>query len=217
MICKPTSGRFYGILRVRNISLFFKCHPSKKEKVLTVVETRFRCRTALNKPEKCLCSWQQNSIIFLNKKRLCVIKLFSAGVVGFMVYMLFFSIVGCGRYTWNTVSIIIFFFLMLFQSTSSSSHFTSGCYGESERTQGAYSRLHNQQRDSDSKRPKLSCTPTSSVRNNGLTAFSGERLITRAELHESFLSKINQVLLSWKQLALKYYVSVILQYEKLWQ
>ncbi|XP_040418537.1 E3 ubiquitin-protein ligase MARCHF7 isoform X5 [Cygnus olor] len=57
-------------------------------------------------------------------------------------------------------------------STSSSSHFTSGCYGETERTQGAYSRLHNQQRDSDSKRPKLSCTSTSSVRNNGLTAFS---------------------------------------------
>uniref|UniRef100_A0A8B9FYZ3 RING-type E3 ubiquitin transferase n=1 Tax=Amazona collaria TaxID=241587 RepID=A0A8B9FYZ3_9PSIT len=59
-----------------------------------------------------------------------------------------------------------------YQSTSSSSHFTSGCYGESERTQGAYSRLHGQQRDSDSKRPKLSCTSTSSVRNNGLTAFS---------------------------------------------
>ncbi|NXD69400.1 MARH7 ligase, partial [Eolophus roseicapillus] len=57
-------------------------------------------------------------------------------------------------------------------STSSSSHFTSGCYGESERTQGAYSRLHGQPRDSDSKRPKLSCTSTSSVRNNGLTAFS---------------------------------------------
>ncbi|NXI17779.1 MARH7 ligase, partial [Irena cyanogastra] len=57
-------------------------------------------------------------------------------------------------------------------STSSSSHFTSGCYGESERTQGAYSRLHSQQQDSDSKRPKLSCTPTSSVRSNGLTAFS---------------------------------------------
>ncbi|XP_064926123.1 E3 ubiquitin-protein ligase MARCHF7 isoform X4 [Columba livia] len=57
-------------------------------------------------------------------------------------------------------------------STSSSSHFTSLCYGESERTQGAYSRLHSQQRDSDSKRPKLSCTSTSSVRNNGLTAFS---------------------------------------------
>ncbi|NXB13733.1 MARH7 ligase, partial [Rhagologus leucostigma] len=56
--------------------------------------------------------------------------------------------------------------------TSSSSHFTSGCYGESERTQGAYSRLHSQQQDSDSKRPKLSCTSTSSVRSNGLTAFS---------------------------------------------
>ncbi|XP_066179347.1 E3 ubiquitin-protein ligase MARCHF7 isoform X4 [Sylvia atricapilla] len=59
-----------------------------------------------------------------------------------------------------------------YQSTSSSSHFTSGCYGESERTQGAYSRLHSQQQDSDSKRPKLSCTSTSSVRSNGLTAFS---------------------------------------------
>ncbi|NXG25908.1 MARH7 ligase, partial [Grallaria varia] len=57
-------------------------------------------------------------------------------------------------------------------STSSSSHFTSGCYGESERTQGAYSRLHSQQQDSDSKRPKLSCTSTSSVRSNGLPAFS---------------------------------------------
>ncbi|NXA13227.1 MARH7 ligase, partial [Sapayoa aenigma] len=57
-------------------------------------------------------------------------------------------------------------------STSSSSRFTSGCFGESERTQGAYSRLHSQQQDSDSKRPKLSCTSTSSVRSNGLTAFS---------------------------------------------
>ncbi|XP_065606929.1 E3 ubiquitin-protein ligase MARCHF7 isoform X6 [Cyrtonyx montezumae] len=57
-------------------------------------------------------------------------------------------------------------------STSSSSHFTSGCYDEPERTQGAYSRLHSQQQDSDSKRPKLSCTSTSSVRSNGLTAFS---------------------------------------------
>ncbi|XP_027551575.1 E3 ubiquitin-protein ligase MARCH7 isoform X3 [Neopelma chrysocephalum] len=54
-------------------------------------------------------------------------------------------------------------------STSSSSHFTSGCYGESERTQGAYSR---QQQDSESKRPKLSYTSTSSVRSNDLTAFS---------------------------------------------
>ncbi|KFP74979.1 E3 ubiquitin-protein ligase MARCH7, partial [Apaloderma vittatum] len=59
-----------------------------------------------------------------------------------------------------------------YQSTSSSSHFTSVCYGESERTQGAYSRLHSQQQDSDSKRPKLSCTSTSSVRSNGLAAFS---------------------------------------------
>ncbi|NXC00346.1 MARH7 ligase, partial [Orthonyx spaldingii] len=57
-------------------------------------------------------------------------------------------------------------------STSSSSHFTSGHYGESERTQGAYSRLHSQQQDSDSKRPKLSCTSTSSVGSNGLAAFS---------------------------------------------
>ncbi|XP_025893939.1 E3 ubiquitin-protein ligase MARCH7 isoform X4 [Nothoprocta perdicaria] len=57
-------------------------------------------------------------------------------------------------------------------STSSSSHFTSACYGESERTQGAYSRLNNQQRDSDSKRPKLSCTSTSSLRNNNLNAIS---------------------------------------------
>ncbi|XP_068805645.1 E3 ubiquitin-protein ligase MARCHF7 isoform X4 [Struthio camelus] len=57
-------------------------------------------------------------------------------------------------------------------STSSSSHFTSACYGESETTQGAYSRLNSQQRDSDSKRPKLSCTSTSSLRNNGLNAIS---------------------------------------------
>ncbi|XP_062435030.1 E3 ubiquitin-protein ligase MARCHF7 isoform X2 [Rhea pennata] len=57
-------------------------------------------------------------------------------------------------------------------SIPSSSHFTSVCYGESERTQGAYSRLNSQQRDSDSKRPKLSCTSTSSLRNNGLNAVS---------------------------------------------
>ncbi|NXF25509.1 MARH7 ligase, partial [Rhodinocichla rosea] len=56
--------------------------------------------------------------------------------------------------------------------STSSSHFTSGCYGESERTQGAYPRLHSQQQDSDSKRPKLSCTSTSSVRSNGFAAFS---------------------------------------------
>ncbi|NXJ06238.1 MARH7 ligase, partial [Odontophorus gujanensis] len=57
-------------------------------------------------------------------------------------------------------------------SASSSSHFTSGCYDEPERTQGAYSGLHSQQQDSDSKRPKLSYTSTSSVRSNGLTTFS---------------------------------------------
>ncbi|KAM7153861.1 E3 ubiquitin-protein ligase MARCHF7 isoform 5-T7 [Macrochelys suwanniensis] len=57
-------------------------------------------------------------------------------------------------------------------STSSSSPLSSTWYGESERTQGAYSRLHNQQRDSDSKRPKLSYTSTSSVRSNGLNAVS---------------------------------------------
>ncbi|XP_032637952.1 E3 ubiquitin-protein ligase MARCHF7 isoform X12 [Chelonoidis abingdonii] len=57
-------------------------------------------------------------------------------------------------------------------STSSSSPLSSAWYGESERTQGAYSRLHNQQRDSDSKRPKLSYTSTSSVRSNGLNTVS---------------------------------------------
>ncbi|KAJ6660849.1 hypothetical protein lerEdw1_017475 [Lerista edwardsae] len=50
-------------------------------------------------------------------------------------------------------------------SASSSSPLASSWFGESERTQGAYSsRLHNQQQDSDSKRPKLSYTSTSSVR-----------------------------------------------------
>ncbi|XP_036598935.1 E3 ubiquitin-protein ligase MARCHF7 isoform X6 [Trichosurus vulpecula] len=58
------------------------------------------------------------------------------------------------------------------QATSSSltSPFRSSWYGESERTQGAYPRLQNQQREHDSKRPKLSytsCTSTSTGRNNG--------------------------------------------------
>ncbi|XP_044525782.1 E3 ubiquitin-protein ligase MARCHF7 isoform X3 [Gracilinanus agilis] len=58
------------------------------------------------------------------------------------------------------------------QATSSSltSPFQSSWYGESERTQGAYPRLQNQQREHDSKRPKLSytsCTSTSAGRNNG--------------------------------------------------
>uniref|UniRef100_A0A452HAC0 E3 ubiquitin-protein ligase MARCHF7 n=1 Tax=Gopherus agassizii TaxID=38772 RepID=A0A452HAC0_9SAUR len=57
-------------------------------------------------------------------------------------------------------------------STSASSPLSSTWYGESERTQGAHSRLHNQQRDSDSKRPKLSYTSTSSVRSNGLNTVS---------------------------------------------
>uniref|UniRef100_K7G0F7 RING-type E3 ubiquitin transferase n=1 Tax=Pelodiscus sinensis TaxID=13735 RepID=K7G0F7_PELSI len=57
-------------------------------------------------------------------------------------------------------------------ASSSSSPFSSTWYGESENTQGAYSRLHNQQRDSDSKRPKLSYTSTSSVRSNGLNTVS---------------------------------------------
>ncbi|XP_062972562.1 E3 ubiquitin-protein ligase MARCHF7 isoform X2 [Elgaria multicarinata webbii] len=58
-------------------------------------------------------------------------------------------------------------------STSSSSPLTSSWFGESERTQGAYSsRLHNQQQDTDSKRPKLSYTSTSSVRSNGLNTVS---------------------------------------------
>ncbi|XP_042327672.1 E3 ubiquitin-protein ligase MARCHF7 isoform X2 [Sceloporus undulatus] len=58
-------------------------------------------------------------------------------------------------------------------STSSSSPLTSSWFGDSERTQGAYSsRLHNQPQDTDSKRPKLSYTSTSSVRSNGLNTVS---------------------------------------------
>uniref|UniRef100_A0A7N4PK75 E3 ubiquitin-protein ligase MARCHF7 n=1 Tax=Sarcophilus harrisii TaxID=9305 RepID=A0A7N4PK75_SARHA len=58
------------------------------------------------------------------------------------------------------------------QATSSTltSPFQSSWYGESERTQGAYPRLQNQQREHDSKRPKLSytsCTSTSTGRNSG--------------------------------------------------
>ncbi|XP_037704897.1 LOW QUALITY PROTEIN: E3 ubiquitin-protein ligase MARCHF7 [Choloepus didactylus] len=65
-----------------------------------------------------------------------------------------------------------------YQSTSASaSPFQSTWYGESEITQGARSRSQNQQRDHDSKRPKLSCTnriSTSAGRNvgNGLNALS---------------------------------------------
>ncbi|XP_058550646.1 E3 ubiquitin-protein ligase MARCHF7 isoform X10 [Neofelis nebulosa] len=65
-----------------------------------------------------------------------------------------------------------------YQSTSASaSPFQSTWYSESEITQGARSRSQNQQRDHDSKRPKLSCTncaSTSAGRNigHGLTAVS---------------------------------------------
>uniref|UniRef100_A0A6I8NY54 E3 ubiquitin-protein ligase MARCHF7 n=1 Tax=Ornithorhynchus anatinus TaxID=9258 RepID=A0A6I8NY54_ORNAN len=55
-------------------------------------------------------------------------------------------------------------------SSSSTTPFQSTWYSESERTQGAYPRLQNQQRNYDSKRPKLSytgCTSTSTVRSNG--------------------------------------------------
>ncbi|XP_027793741.1 E3 ubiquitin-protein ligase MARCHF7 isoform X3 [Marmota flaviventris] len=67
-----------------------------------------------------------------------------------------------------------------YQSTSASasaSPFQSAWYSESEITQGARSRSQNQQRDHDSKRPKLSCTnctSTSAGRNvgSGLNAVS---------------------------------------------
>uniref|UniRef100_A0A2K6GHA5 E3 ubiquitin-protein ligase MARCHF7 n=1 Tax=Propithecus coquereli TaxID=379532 RepID=A0A2K6GHA5_PROCO len=65
-----------------------------------------------------------------------------------------------------------------YQSASASaSPFQSTWYSESEITQGARSRSQNQQRDHDSKRPKLSCTnctSTSAGRNagNGLNAVS---------------------------------------------
>uniref|UniRef100_A0A8C6YAD7 RING-type E3 ubiquitin transferase n=1 Tax=Naja naja TaxID=35670 RepID=A0A8C6YAD7_NAJNA len=59
------------------------------------------------------------------------------------------------------------------QVTSSPSLPASSWLGESERSQGAYSsRLHNQQQDIDSKRPKLSYTSTSSMRSNGLSTVS---------------------------------------------
>lgn len=66
-----------------------------------------------------------------------------------------------------------------YQSPSASaSPFQSTWYSESEITQGARSRSQNQQRDHDSKRPKLSCTnctSTSAGRNVGheLNAVSG--------------------------------------------
>lgn len=70
-----------------------------------------------------------------------------------------------------------------FQSASASaSPFQSTWYSESELTQGARSRSQNQQRDHDSKRPKLSCTnctSTSAARNvgNGLNTVSGKKFL----------------------------------------
>ncbi|XP_072875853.1 E3 ubiquitin-protein ligase MARCHF7 isoform X5 [Chlorocebus sabaeus] len=61
-------------------------------------------------------------------------------------------------------------------ASASASPFQSAWYSESEITQGAHSRSQNQQRDHDSKRPKLSCTncTTSAGRNvgNGLNTLS---------------------------------------------
>nr|KAF6496296.1 hypothetical protein HJG63_013018 [Rousettus aegyptiacus] len=62
-------------------------------------------------------------------------------------------------------------------ASASASPFQSTWYSESEITQGARSRSQNQQRDHDSKRPKLSCTnctSTSAGRNigHGLSAVS---------------------------------------------
>nr|KAF6496297.1 hypothetical protein HJG63_013018 [Rousettus aegyptiacus] len=67
-------------------------------------------------------------------------------------------------------------------ASASASPFQSTWYSESEITQGARSRSQNQQRDHDSKRPKLSCTnctSTSAGRNigHGLSAVSGKNLI----------------------------------------
>ncbi|XP_032066814.1 E3 ubiquitin-protein ligase MARCH7 isoform X6 [Thamnophis elegans] len=61
----------------------------------------------------------------------------------------------------------------LVTSSSSSSLPAPSWLSESERTQGAYSsRLHSQQQDIDSKRPKLSYTSTSSMRSSGLSTVS---------------------------------------------
>lgn len=72
-----------------------------------------------------------------------------------------------------------FFFLNLQSPSASASPFPSAWYSESEITQGARSRSQNQQRDHDSKRPKLSCTNCTSAsvgRNigHGLNAVSGK-------------------------------------------
>ncbi|XP_068263424.1 E3 ubiquitin-protein ligase MARCHF7 isoform X2 [Nyctibius grandis] len=116
-------------------------------------EAEADCRnTKMGKAENCEDAWREDSA---QEKILLAFQLKDVGALE----------------SAHTLKRCLFSYCDL-KSTSSSSHFTTGCYGESERTQGAYSRLHSQQRDSDSKRPKLSCTSTSSVRSNGLTAFS---------------------------------------------
>lgn len=73
----------------------------------------------------------------------------------------------------------IFFNLQSTSASASASPFQSTWYSESEITQGARSRSQNQQRDHDSKRPKLSCTnctSTSAGRSvgHGLNSVSGK-------------------------------------------
>lgn len=70
------------------------------------------------------------------------------------------------------------FHFNLQSASAAASPFQPTWYSESEITQGARSRSQNQQRDHDSKRPKLSCTnctSTSTGRSigHGLNAVSG--------------------------------------------
>jgi E3 ubiquitin-protein ligase MARCH7 len=78
--------------------------------------------------------------------------------------------------------VTLIFFFNLQSAAASASPFQSTWYSESEITQGARSRSQNQQRDHDSKRPKLSCTnctSTSAGRNvgNSLNAVSGKNYL----------------------------------------
>ncbi|XP_028927644.1 E3 ubiquitin-protein ligase MARCHF7 isoform X2 [Ornithorhynchus anatinus] len=79
-------------------------------------------------------------------------------------------------------------------SSSSTTPFQSTWYSESERTQGAYPRLQNQQRNYDSKRPKLSytgCTSTSTVRSNG----SGVNAVADSSWRHSQVPRSSSVIL----------------------
>ncbi|XP_063115719.1 E3 ubiquitin-protein ligase MARCHF7 isoform X2 [Cavia porcellus] len=83
-----------------------------------------------------------------------------------------------------------------YQSTSASaSPFQSAWYSESEITQGARSRSQNQQRDHDSKRPKLSCTnctSTSAMRNVG----SGLNTVSDSSWRHSQVPRSSSMVLS---------------------